>query len=481
MLRRLPAFSSQAIPVPRPLLGPMVPETNDGGAGFNFDNGNPSRDTSPITRAKHGAGTTNPSKQVVVPLSPLDLSLSLSPPPYTDFASPNPFSGVVVPPPLSWNRNEADVEFDLNLSPLPTTPNAGGKGKGRADSDDTLDDFGLLGSFSAVPGKSAAYVPDILDALDEKDFEYAIQLQIEELQRVTAEFEDEKMARKLGGGGETVQDPSPSTPRYNLRPRPSRSGTAAGNASSSTKRKTGVSVNLTRECTSCFESLQLFQGIQSSCEHYYCLTCVRNMVNASLSDNSFALFPPKCCNKPLMAVYAQGTATGVKTDDNNKDFMQIELLGLVLDDAALKGKLERKWKEWSTKDEDRVYCCNANCALFVASAADFEAVDPSAPEASTSTAGKKSPQNSLLRLFNGNGKKANKPEPGIAKCSACQTPTCVSCRQPGHAGKSCTDSGDNLFWDTVKVRGWKKCPGCTAVIEKNGGCSHIVCRCGRSF
>lgn len=179
-----------------------------------------------------------------------------------------------------------------------------------------------------------------------------------------------------------------------------------------------------------------------------------------------------------MAVYAQGT-TGTKTDDNNKDFMQIELLGLVLDDAALQGKLESRWKEWSTKGEDRVYCCNANCALFVASATDFEAVEPSAPEASTSSGAKRN--NSLLRLLSGNGKKPNRPEPSIAKCSACQTSTCVLCRQPGHAGKSCTDSVDVLFWDTVKVRGWKKCPGCTAVIEKNGGCNHVQCRCGRAF
>lgn len=225
--------------MPRPPLGPMVSETNDG-AGFNFDAGGPSGKTreTTITRAKHGAATSpaNPSKQV--PLSPLDLSLSLSPPPYAagDFASPNPFSGVVIPPPLSWNRN-ADEGFDLNLSPLPTA----NKGKGRADPDD-LDDFVFNESFPAVPGKSAAYVPDILDASDEKDFEYAIQLQIEELQRVAAEFEDEKMARKLGGG-ETVQDPSPSTPRYNLRPRPSRTASTVSNArplkaSNSTKRKT---------------------------------------------------------------------------------------------------------------------------------------------------------------------------------------------------------------------------------------------------
>ena len=230
--------------------------------------------------------------------------------------------------------------------------------------------------------------------------------------------------------------------------------------------------DLTRECTSCYESLQLFQGIQCSCEHYYCPTCVRNMVNTSLSDNSFSLFPPKCCNQPLMAVYAQGQAAG-----GTPDLMQIELLGLVLDDAELKQKLDRRWKEWSTDGEDRVYCCNADCGLFVGSAKELEAVELSA-EAS---GGRKSPTKPLRRMFSGNAKKSSRSLPAIAICSACQTLTCASCRQMGHAGKSCLDIGDDLFWTTVKVRGWNKCPKCAAVIEKNGGCAHVVCRCGKSF
>lgn len=244
---------------------------------------------------------------------------------------------------------------------------------------------------------------------------------------------------------------------------------------SNEKLTNGRSVSVaTRECASCFESLQLYQGVQCSCDHYYCLTCVRNVVNASLSDNSFALFPPKCCNKPLMGVHAQGHDVG----GGAADVMQIELLGVVLDDAELKTKLDSKWKEWSTKGEDRVYCCAVGCGRFVGSAAEFEAMEAIA---TASAGGSRSPTKTLRRVFSGRKPSGSRTVPAMARCTACSGWTCVSCRQEGHAGKTCTDVGDSLFWETTRVRGWNKCPGCSAVIEKNGGCAHVVCRCGRSF
>lgn len=163
--------------------------------------------------------------------------------------------------------------------------------------------------------------------------------------------------------------------------------------------------------------------------------------------------------------------------------MQIEMLGLVLDDAELKTRLDRKWKEWSTKGEDRVYCWNAGCRLFVGSAAEFGAGEASAEAATTSAGGRKSPTKSIRRVFNATVKKASGSLtlPAVARCGACQGSTCVSCRQEGHVGKSCLDVGDSLFWETTRIQGWNKCPRCSAVIEKNGGCSHVICRCGMSF
>lgn len=231
------ALGPRSIPIPTPLLS-MVSQTNDG-AGDAVGVRGPA-----ITRSTgHRA---SPGKQAA-PLSPLDLPLSVSPPPYTDLASTDPFSrvyGEAARSPLSWVRHEADVQFDIISSSAQREEeegegeeeevelepeNAGGKGKERGE----LDFFGTV----------ETGLPDILDdTLDDKDFEYAIQLQIEELQKVAHEFEDEKMARRLAvesgveedptprynlrsrGGVESVVQEDPS-PRYNLRPRPSRTGT----------------------------------------------------------------------------------------------------------------------------------------------------------------------------------------------------------------------------------------------------------------
>ena len=229
-----------------PALLPMMSQTNDG-AGDPVGVRGPA-----ITRRP------SPNKQPV-PLSPLDLPLSVSPPPYTDVASPDPFSKVYreAIPPSSWIRpdqfniissaqreEEAAVEFE----PFPAE-NAGGKGKGRD---------GVDGLEFEVSGAVETVFPDILDdTLDDKDFEYAIQLQIEEFQRVAHEFEDEKMARRLAGESVVQEDPSPrynlrsrtiesvvqedpssSAPRYNLRPRPGtiQNATAGPSSRSSTTR-----------------------------------------------------------------------------------------------------------------------------------------------------------------------------------------------------------------------------------------------------
>jgi hypothetical protein len=231
------ALGPRGISIPTPML-PMVSQTNDVG------------DAVGVRGPAITGGIASPSKQAV-PLSPLDLPLSVSPPPYTDLASTDPNSRAYrdALAPLSWIRHEADVQFNIISSAQREQEEAeeeeaeleaGGKGKGR-DGVDELDYY----SGTVAP----VLLPDILDdTLDDKDFEYAIQLQIEELQRVAHEFEDEKMARRLAGESVAMQEDHPSprynlrsrpgvesvvamqedpSPRYNLRPRPSRAGTVS--------------------------------------------------------------------------------------------------------------------------------------------------------------------------------------------------------------------------------------------------------------
>jgi len=80
----------------------------------------------------------------------------------------------------------------------------------------------------------------------------------------------------------------------------------------------------------------------------------------------------------------------------------------------------------------------------------------------------------------------SKGEPELY-CDCCLEHWCTVCKIPYHTGKSCAahqsaQSGDKEF-DQWRQRNTKSCPreGCGAPIEKNGGCNHMVCKCGCHF
>lgn len=54
-----------------------------------------------------------------------------------------------------------------------------------------------------------------------------------------------------------------------------------------------------RECISCGEKFNSTAGSRCPCSHEYCRACLRNLFEASLSDES--LFPPRCCGQPIPA------------------------------------------------------------------------------------------------------------------------------------------------------------------------------------
>ncbi|KAK2461385.1 hypothetical protein APHAL10511_006609 [Amanita phalloides] len=333
------------------------------------------------------------------------------------------------------------------------------------------------------------HVPDTLNGTYDRDFLYAVKLQMEEYQG----HEDGQMPMM------DVVDLPTSAPRYNLHPRSHGTGmmsnVVAGPSSQplTTSTVTGTAIAtgttttlLTCECIGCFDSFKSFEGLQSSCGHYFCLPCVRTMVMSSVSDES--LFPPKCCKQPLMATFAEQMARGgaslveSKNKDKDKEFMQIKWLGLILDDSELKEKMEKRWHEWGVKGDERVYCSNASCAVFLGSVTEFGAGERHPASANTTRNGNNSQTN--LRLFHGKKSSSSSMDAGslpIARCAACATSTCVSCRGRAHTGQTCTDNKDVAFWNMVKVKRWRQCPECGAVIEKNGGCSHMACRCGNSF
>ncbi|KAK7301808.1 hypothetical protein RJT34_12684 [Clitoria ternatea] len=52
----------------------------------------------------------------------------------------------------------------------------------------------------------------------------------------------------------------------------------------------------------------------------------------------------------------------------------------------------------------------------------------------------------------------------------------------GHKKRSKSEKRmDKMFLELAKTKTWKRCPQCSAYVEKAEGCSHIQCRCGCDF
>jgi IBR domain/IBR domain, a half RING-finger domain len=69
----------------------------------------------------------------------------------------------------------------------------------------------------------------------------------------------------------------------------------------------------------------------------------------------------------------------------------------------------------------------------------------------------------------------------------CGTVFCVECGLVWHQDQSCAEAAAALAQDPQMTRWYKKhdtrrCPACTAVLLKNGGCNHMTCgKCGHNF
>lgn len=72
-------------------------------------------------------------------------------------------------------------------------------------------------------------------------------------------------------------------------------------------------------------------------------------------------------------------------------------------------------------------------------------------------------------------------------CPMCETATCVQCRVKWHEGQTCeqheSEKGDqDLLLRLSREKGWKECPKCGNMIERQeGDCFFVHCRCGCAF
>jgi hypothetical protein len=98
------------------------------------------------------------------------------------------------------------------------------------------------------------------------------------------------------------------------------------------------SKTLHRRCVACREHVKYYDIARVPCGHEYCRDCLRDLFQASMTDDS--LFPPKCCRQPLVS-------GGVRI------FLTPELVK----------EYERKKIEYDTPN--RTYCSNPVCSSFI--------------------------------------------------------------------------------------------------------------------
>lgn len=92
------------------------------------------------------------------------------------------------------------------------------------------------------------------------------------------------------------------------------------------------------------------------------------------------------------------------------------------------------------------------------------------------------------------------PENPLFRCPKCSKSYCLACKIPNHNGMSCdqykseqekkriaglieniNNQDETAFINLMRGQGGQQCPGCRSLVFRNGGCSHMSCRCGTNF
>ena len=65
------------------------------------------------------------------------------------------------------------------------------------------------------------------------------------------------------------------------------------------------------------------------------------------------------------------------------------------------------------------------------------------------------------------------------QCPSCLLKICTACEEESHEGLTCAERRLQVDPEKLKEKlGFRRCPQCSAWIEKVGGCNHITCKCG---
>ncbi|RCV11800.1 hypothetical protein SETIT_2G215600v2 [Setaria italica] len=172
-------------------------------------------------------------------------------------------------------------------------------------------------------------------------------------------------------------------------------------------------------CGICMETRLVFDRFRAGCAHEFCIECVVHYIEGRVADGAV----PVPCPEP-------GCRDGAMHPEACKKLLDIDVF-----DAWCVALCER------AVGPARARCPYRGCGeLLVLDAADAAVTE--------------------------------------ARCPTCSRAFCLQCEGPWderHGGEGCVMSR------LADGRNWTRCPSCRAMIDKTGGCRHIVCRCGTAF
>lgn len=181
-----------------------------------------------------------------------------------------------------------------------------------------------------------------------------------------------------------------------------------------------------QSCPICFDDVDV--PIQLGCEHVYCTSCLRHYLSSATDGNRF----------PIVCMGDEGHC---------ETSIPIPTFERLLAPPAFIRLLEAVFSAYIAKRPQELrYCKTADCAQIYRASAT----------------------------------------PVALQCPSCLSAVCAACHQDGHDGTSCTEARlrnpaeqERMMEEWIQQQGGdvKKCPQCRVLLEKNGGCNHIECRC----
>lgn len=183
----------------------------------------------------------------------------------------------------------------------------------------------------------------------------------------------------------------------------------------------GATTTVTMMCSICCEKTACIVVTTLACRHVFCQDCLTRLCVTATKDER--LLPASCCNHPIP------------------------------EDAIMRVLSPQQWVAYNKavtehRCTNRMYCPNQHCSAFV-----------------------------------GERAQADRAPRYCEQCGTCFCESCA-CLWDGHgAGVVCSHdrSDEKELQALAKLTGWQQCARCRRVIERDGGCNHMVCYCSYEF